>query len=63
MLEIIAIVVGVLVTLTSVIGNTLIVTMLIRIELDEKRKRKKKKSKKETNALIRGIVSIRGPKR
>ena len=47
MLEIIAIVVGVLVTLTSVIGNALIVTMLIRIELDEKRKRKKKKSKKE----------------
>ena len=58
MLEIIAIVVGVLVTLTSVIGNTLIVTMLIRIELDEK-----KKSKKETEALIKGIVSIRGPKR
>jgi len=63
MLETIAIVIGVLVTLTSVIGNTLIVTMLIRIELEEKRKRKKKESERETEALIKGMVSVRRPKR
>lgn len=60
MLEGLAIAAAIGVVIISVVGNSLIVALLIKQHLEERRA---KRSKLETQALLRGIPSVKGNKR
>ena len=60
MLEGIAIAAAIGVILIAVVGNSLIVALLIKQHLEERRA---KRSNLETQALLRGIPSVKGSKK
>lgn len=60
MLETIAVIVAIAILIIAVIGNSVIVTLLIKQYLNERRA---KQSDLETQALLRGIPSVKGSKK
>ena len=60
MLEGLAIAAAIGVVIISVVGNSLIVALLIKQHLEERRA---KRSKLETQALLRGIPSVKRKKK
>ena len=60
MLETIAVIVAIAILVIAVIGNSIIVTLLIKQYLKERRA---KQRDLETQALLRGIPSVRGKKK